>query len=145
MKKLWIVLLLLALGYWINIFNIRSKYDSVGSFSEGLAEVELNDKWGFIDTMGNVVIPLKYDNAGFFSEGLAGVELDGKYGFVDTTGKEVVPLKYDSVNKFEDGLAKVELNGKWWFISNKHGHIDKTGHEYWDMTEAEARRQMKNR
>ena len=127
----------------------KSKYDSVESFYEGLAKVKLGDdetgKYGYVDTTGKEVVPLKYDYTESFSGGLAGVRLNGKWGFVDKTGKEVVPVKYDSVNKFEDGLAQVKLNGKWWFISNKHGHIDKTGHEYWDMTEAEARRQMKNR
>ena len=47
--------------------------------------------------------------------------------------------KYDYVGDFlENGLAKVKLNGKW-------GYIDEAGNEYWNMTEDEAREQMKNR
>lgn len=56
MKKLWVLLPLLAIGYWNNIFNIRSKYDKVQDFFEGFAIVELDGKYGFIDTSGKEVI-----------------------------------------------------------------------------------------
>ncbi|RLG25198.1 WG repeat-containing protein, partial [Methanosarcinales archaeon] len=56
-------------------------------FSERLARVVKNGKYGFVDKKGKIVIPLKYDNAGSFSEGLAWVEKDGKEGFVDKKGK----------------------------------------------------------
>ncbi len=54
---------------------IPFKYDEAKSFSEGLALVKLNGKWGFIDKTGKEVgIPLgKYDNVMSFSEGLAAV------------------------------------------------------------------------
>ena len=102
-------------------------YDEVGDFSEGLAAVKWNGKWGFIDRMGKVVIPYKYDFAYHFSEGIAAVKLDGKYGFIDKTGKEVVSYKYSDcygyTPKFSEGLARVTLN------NNKWGFIDKTGKE----------------
>ena len=96
------------------------KYDDAWSFSEGLAWVELNGKYGFIDKSGKVVIPIKYDYAWSFSEGLAWVKLNGKYGFIDKTDKVVIPIKYDGVGRFSEGLTRVKLNGKW-------GFIDKTG------------------
>ena len=82
---------------------IPCKYDYAYSFSEGLAGVEINGKWGFIDKRGNEVIPCKYDysnNGYFFSEGLAGVKLNEKCGFIDKKGKEVVPCKYDRAEDF---------------------------------------------
>ena len=75
-----------------------TQYKNIGDFSEGLARVKLNDKWGFIDKTGKEVVPPKYDETGNFHEGLAKVKLNGKYGFIDTTGKEVVPpTKYVSI------------------------------------------------
>ena len=53
-----------------------------GIFKEGMASIEINDKWGFIDADGNIVIEPKYSYVQFFSEGLAGVQVDGKYGFI---------------------------------------------------------------
>ena len=98
---------------------IPAKYDEVCYFTEGLANVKLNDKNGFVDKTGKEVIPLKYKYALYFSEGLAVVGND-KFGFIDKTGKEVIPLKYDISLMFREGLAAVKLNDKW-------GFIDKTG------------------
>jgi len=33
---------------------IPAVYDDAGSFSEGLAQVKINGKYGFIDTKGNI-------------------------------------------------------------------------------------------
>ena len=46
-----------------DIEDFPSKYDVADGFSEGLARVILNGKWGFIDKSGREVIPCKYDNA----------------------------------------------------------------------------------
>jgi uncharacterized membrane protein YhaH (DUF805 family) len=100
----------------------KKKYDNVDDFSEGLALVELNGKYGYIDDTGTEVIPLKYDGAWDFSEGMSLVLLKGKYGYIDKTGKEVIPLKYDDAVDFSEGLAIVLLKGK-------YGYIDKTEKE----------------
>jgi hypothetical protein len=42
-------------------------------FSEGLATVELGNKWGFINRSGKMVINPQFDFADSFSEGLAKV------------------------------------------------------------------------
>ena len=90
---------------------ILFKYDNALNFSEGLAAVELNGKWGFINKSGKEVIPLKYDSIGSFSEGFAAVKLSDKWGYINKSGKEVIPLKYDYVKNFSKGLAEVVLNG----------------------------------
>ena len=63
-------------------------YDYVAEYSEGLAGVKLNGKWGFIDKSGTLVIPCKYDDAWAFSEGRAEVKLNGKRGYVNKSGVE---------------------------------------------------------
>ena len=103
---------------------IPCKYDFTSKFSEGLAAVVLNGKWGFIDKNGNEVIPLIYDKALNFSRGLAAIKKDGKWGFIDKTGNEVIPCRYDEVTDFIEGLAKVKLD-------DKEGVIDRFGNELW--------------
>lgn len=110
---------------------IPCKYDWAGSFSEGMAPVELNGKWGFIDKQGNMVLPFKYDIAESFSESLARVGLNGKYGFIDKQGNMVIPCKYDGAYPFSEGLARVGLNGKWGYINTRGDWFD---------TEAEGRK-----
>lgn len=89
-------------------------------FSEGLAPVQKNGKYGYIDSNGKVVIPLQYDWCDKFSDGLAPVEKDGRYGYIDRTGKMVLFLQDDYAFPFSEGLARVEKDGKW-------GYIDRTG------------------
>lgn len=118
---------------------IPLKYDSIpynGSFSEGLAAVGIEGKWGFIDKSGNEVVPLKYGYADEFSEGLACVSLTNKYkkdkyGFIDKSGNEVVPLKYDWAGSFSEGLAMVKLDGRWSFI-------DKLGNEVLQLSNGDG-------
>ena len=80
-----------------------------------------NNKWGFADETGNLIIPFKYDLVDGFSEGLAAVIIrEVGWGFIDKNDNVVVPMKYDLVFHFVEGLAKAELNGK-------TGFIDRTG------------------
>ena len=50
-------------------------YDDIGDFSEGLARVCREGKYGFVDKTGREVVSCQYDDAGDFSEGLARVEV----------------------------------------------------------------------
>jgi hypothetical protein len=65
---------------------IPIEYDDAESFSEGLARVKKNGKWGFIDKTGKVVIPFEYDWVYSFSEGLAEVEKNGEYFGINKQG-----------------------------------------------------------
>ena len=99
----------------------------ISGFSEGLAAVRKDGKWGFIDKTNRLVIPAIYDNANAFSEGFAAVEKDGKWGFIDKAGNVMIPLNYDWVDSFSEGLATVRT-GDWNNWGNmKYGFIDKTG------------------
>ena len=97
-----------ANGIWI----IEPEYDRAEAFSESMAVVRKDGKYGYIDVSGRLVIPVKYQDAGSFSAGLAPVCLYGKYGYVDKSGEMVVPFKYSYAFPFSEGLAAVELNGK---------------------------------
>lgn len=98
------------------------KYDDTWLFSEGLACVQSNNKWGWVDKTGKEVIPMMYDDADPFIEDLACVRLNGKWGFIDKVGKIVISIMYDGAYSFAEGLASVKLN-------SKCGFIDKAGKE----------------
>ena len=54
-----------------------------------------NDKWGFTNKNGNIVVEAKYDKVTEFNEyGFAGVRLDGKWGVVNSAGEEVLAPTY---------------------------------------------------
>ena len=50
---------------------VSPRYDGAQPFYEGLAAVQNNGKWGYVDESGRQVIPCKYDIAYGFSEGRA--------------------------------------------------------------------------
>jgi len=56
-----------------------------------LFPIVVNDKWGYIDKTGKIVIEPQFDYAYKFSEQLArvriGDEKTGKYGYIDTIGR----------------------------------------------------------
>jgi len=75
-----------------------------------------NDKYGYKDASGKVIIAPKYDLAYSPEEGMATVRLNGKYGYVNQFGKEIISPKYDNTWKFIGGYAAVRLGGKYGFI-----------------------------
>lgn len=82
-----------------------------------------NQKEGFIDGTGKIIVPAEYSTVGMFSEGLAAVKKNGKCGFINTLGEVVIPLSYDIVFwPFCEGMAKVRVNSENWC-----GFIDKKG------------------
>lgn len=97
-------------------------------FSEGLAAVSKNDKYGFIDTKGKVVIEPKYEWASNFSSGLAIVSVEGLYGAIDKQGKTVIPFEYQALADFHDGFATaarppknpVDYESKYGLINKKN-------------------------
>ena len=48
-----------------------SQFDEVDEFIEGLVRVEKDDKYGYIDKNGKVVIEPQFGEVGDFSEGFA--------------------------------------------------------------------------
>lgn len=99
----------------------------LGDFSEGLAAVAVNGKWGFIDKTGKLVIAPQFQRTYFFSEGLARVTVNQgtgwSGGFIDKTGKVVIGPQlpwFWAANKFSEGLAQIGMEGG-------RGFVDKAG------------------
>jgi hypothetical protein len=111
------------------------EYDNIGDLHEDLRAICKENKVGFCDTNGKIVIPLTYRNESQslpeFSEGLACVmldESDGDYIFIDKQGKKAIDIEIDPwggaavyyLPRFKQGLAVGQKN-------NKFGFIDKQG------------------
>lgn len=77
-----------------------------------------NNRFGYINKTGKVVIRPIYRSAGKFSEGLAPVRLHGAWGYIDHRGKMVIEAQYDYAMPFRDGRALVHKDGKPYFIDH---------------------------
>jgi hypothetical protein len=70
---------------------IPSKYHEARDFSEGIATVRIENRWGYIDCNLKEITPMKYSMAKDFTDGFGIVKLNGKLHFVDREGNELPP------------------------------------------------------
>lgn len=117
----------------------------MSSFHNGIAAVENERLWGYIDSTGKEIIPCKYEEAEDFKDGLAKVKLPTKYPkgngsifmdtssvviekykYIDIMDRDVIKPQYRFINSFSEGLALVSDNNNKDYIF-KNGYIDKTG------------------
>jgi len=91
-------------GHWA----IAAQFSKARAFKEGVACVEVDGQWGFVDPQGGTVVPASYTEAGDFSDGMAFVrEMDHKAGYIDRFGKLVIDRVYDEAWPFRNGVAIV--------------------------------------
>ncbi|MCH1783553.1 WG repeat-containing protein [Psychrobacter glaciei] len=77
----------------------------------GLAQFQQDDKWGYINTSGEVVIQPQFDSIvhGFgyplLNENVIAIfELDGKQGAINQAGKIIIPAQFDDIRRANDIL-----------------------------------------
>ena len=68
------------------------------------------NKWGYINKAGEIIINPQFDGAGEFSEGVAGITISGKMGYIDKTGKIIINPQFESAGEFIDGLARISID-----------------------------------
>jgi hypothetical protein len=134
-----------------------------GVADERIAMINGEEKAGFLDLSGNVVIPFIYDSTGSFDEGLAPVRKGNKWGYIDKSGKLVIPFKFDEAHEFMRGLADARsgttsgfinrsgnfvfsLNyrgtsgfmfgdvARFWTVDDKFGYVNTSGKVIWGPT-----------
>ncbi|MCJ8210407.1 WG repeat-containing protein [Mucilaginibacter sp. RS28] len=101
---------------------MKRNYDNDNyEFSEGMAQVKFNGKFGFVNEAYQEVVPPIYTLTSDFYNGVAAVSNSkGKWGYIDKSGKVITPLIYDRALYFNDGMGLLELN-------DRYGYADVTG------------------
>ncbi len=118
------------------------KFDDARDFSQGLAPIKVDGKWGFIKKDGEIAIQPNYENAlSFFKIMLSSkngpslfclalVQLNKRWGFIDQKGNLFLDFIYEDAKNFseikDDALAPVKMydrtHGK-----SAWGYIDLNG------------------
>lgn len=107
------------------VIVIEANYQAAKDFHEGLAAVKQDNRWGYIDNLGRIAIPLvhRIPEAGDFSEGFAFlgdhyIDTEGNTAFTrineDTDERE--ERYFTNGLPFSQGLAAVQTGGQWGFI-----------------------------
>ncbi len=87
------------------------KYQETGHFMNGLCPITYYDKWGYIDTSGNLVIDTIYDKAeDFTKEGIARVQNGEDEFFIDKQGNHLFSVD-KILTDFSSNRAFVVLKG----------------------------------
>ena len=122
-------------------------YEECGSESDGLLAVMQDGKWGYVNTEGEVVIPIEYDGSWkglsfndpatgelkemdycyAFSGGYVPVCKDGEWELKDTEGNTVILAgTFEEIRPVQDGRCWVKKDGKWGVIELEDGEASET-------------------
>ena len=105
---------------------IYDKVDCTGGEDNRPTWICKDNKYGCVDTLGNIVIPVKYEHEiNFYGDEPSRTKLNGKWGFIDRSGNGVVSFIYDDTRGFGwcGNTAPVCKN-------NKYGFINRDGIEF---------------
>lgn len=126
----FMLLLILVIGLQAckneNVDKVKEQYNDPAA-AEWLADYkEPQNKWGYIDTKGNVLVEIKYDDVRDFKNGIAIVNYKGKWGYIDAKGSEIIKPSFLDAHEFDGNLALVQSFDK------KYFYIDRTGKKQFD-------------
>lgn len=119
MKNLLIILLIIPVFVFT---QITEELDFIAPFNEGLAAVEKDGSWGFVNDKGNLVIAFRNDlvlteingntypvfknNRCIISEIKDGISY---YGYIDMSGKTVIKPKFLNALNFDNNNQALTL------------------------------------
>lgn len=79
--------------------------------SDGLIAVCQNNKWGYVNTSGEVVIEPAYDEAKSFSNGMAAVRKGDLWGFINKENKLVIDYQFTDTGYMDsNGICPVRTD-----------------------------------
>lgn len=100
-----------------------------------LFQIRQNDKLGFINRSGQIVVSPQYDDSHAFSEGLAVAQLGEKYGYVNPQGQWVIKPQFELAEDFSEGLAAVMINDQLGYINASGQWVIKPQFFWWDRSQ----------
>ena len=95
-------------------------------YLESYFPVAINDKYGYMNASGRIVISAGYDEVGPFRDGLAVVSKNSKYGVINKKNELVVDFIYDEILDYTSGRAIVIKNDHYNLIDRSGRHLSPT-------------------
>ncbi len=87
-----------------------------------------NDKFGYIDTLGNWIISPQFDDAQAFSEGFAAVCKNDSCFYINKEGFKTSDYYFEETESYKDGIAVVKKD-TYYFLINRSGQIISKGYQ----------------
>lgn len=102
------------------------EYDAIGEFSNHLALVAKEGKYGYVNDSAQLKVESNFDfrrdalNWGKFEGNYAKYMLKEKFGIIDTSGKRVFPAIFENIGDYNDSnYIAVKKNGKWGYTNQE--------------------------
>lgn len=104
--------------------QLEFDYDHIGEFGKGLFMVVQNGKYGYVDRIGELKIPIEFDfrrealTWGTFKKGYTKFFYKDKFGIIDSSGSKIVPAIFEDIKEYDqNNLIAVKKKGKWGFMN----------------------------
>lgn len=115
--------------------KIKLDFEEAYSFNEGLARVNKNGLFGYIDTTGEFVVPAVFYVATDFRETRAFVGVGEniqsiRWALISPRGIKLTDHIFIEINDFSEGLAAVRSKDKWYFIDLMGEKFSKNEYDY---------------
>ncbi len=101
--------------------TLTKGYSFISSYHNGLALVQDDNLYGYLDLTGEVAIPIKYKEAHDFINGKALVK-EEKYQLIDTSGKVLQEYDNLSLSDYSNNMLIIKTDGKCGYI-NETGNV----------------------
>ena len=102
-------------------------YDEIGLFDEGIASVRIGEKWGAIDSHGEIVVPIEFSSIYYCNKGIIKVALGdfegrrffGKYGLYSYKGNKLTKNIYEELYVLENGFIEFKKDNKFGILNHE--------------------------
>lgn len=91
-------------------------------FNDGMLAIKVGMNWGFVNTLGELVIQTEYNDVTDFYDGYALAINKNETFVLDKNGKETKVITKDkikSVHHFSEGMAPIQVGLKYGFVNEK--------------------------
>lgn len=108
-------------------YQFPNKHDGPRSISEGMAEIYMGERTGYINLEKGILIKPQFLYGSEFKEGLASVKFTNKIEavFIDKLGNIIIQSNFSFLDSFSEGLAAAGVTDSRHLVH--YGFIDKSG------------------
>jgi hypothetical protein len=101
-----------------NALNTKSKDIFIDKFIDGVARVQMGNKWNYINQDKQLLIPNQwFNNVGDFYNGMGKVEVNNSFTFINTKGELIYPNQWFELSDFKNGWLLLSKKGKYNYIN----------------------------
>ncbi|RLD47286.1 MAG: hypothetical protein DRI86_00810 [Bacteroidetes bacterium] len=104
--------------------NVDKNTDEINPIYDDYGNEIIERKYGFVDTLGNLVIPMIYDDAIDLRNKLSIVKKNGYYGIINRAGETILDFSYDKIYIPEEGNGEYQMRT---LKDGKYGCIEPDG------------------